>query len=177
MMWNPQMIKFLIQGICKVLPSPSNLFSWGQWETPACSLLFRDRYPRAHPEQLLQGTERGRHDQVLQSTTEVISKGISDSWHTYAIAKRISRRGSKEQTQELLCWAAYHNVEAAETVDKSRWLWIKRVWAASVRLPGRGCLWQDPKHPMTPGYNTDDVSRSNFRLNKHHNTVFWLTKH
>lgn len=31
---------------------------------------------------------------------------------------------------------------------------------AVAEKPGRGCLWQDPKHPMTPGYNTDDVSRS-----------------
>ncbi len=36
--WNPQRIKFLIQGVYDVLPSPSNLCTWGKIETPACPL-------------------------------------------------------------------------------------------------------------------------------------------
>ena len=34
----PQRIKFLIQAVYDVLPSPSNLFCWGKVESPACAL-------------------------------------------------------------------------------------------------------------------------------------------
>lgn len=34
--WNPQRIKFLIQGVYDVLPSPSNLRTRGKIETSAC---------------------------------------------------------------------------------------------------------------------------------------------
>ena len=47
--WNPQRIKFLIQGVYNVLPSPSNLFTWGRVETPACPV-FQDIDPRTHSE-------------------------------------------------------------------------------------------------------------------------------
>lgn len=33
--WNPQRVNFLIQGVYDVLPSPSNLYTWGKTETPA----------------------------------------------------------------------------------------------------------------------------------------------
>ena len=36
--WDPQRIKFLIKGVHNVLPSPSNLFTWGKAERPACLL-------------------------------------------------------------------------------------------------------------------------------------------
>lgn len=34
--WNLQRIEFLIQGVCNVLQSPSNLLTWGKVEKPAC---------------------------------------------------------------------------------------------------------------------------------------------
>lgn len=36
--WNPQRIKFFIQGVYDVLLSPSNLYTWGKMKTPACTL-------------------------------------------------------------------------------------------------------------------------------------------
>ncbi len=39
--WNPQRIKFLIQGVYDVLSCPSNLCIWGKIETPACPLCSR----------------------------------------------------------------------------------------------------------------------------------------
>ncbi len=57
--WNPQRIKFLIQGVYDVLPRPSNLCIWGKIDTPACPLFFQSRDIRTHPEQLLQGAGWG----------------------------------------------------------------------------------------------------------------------
>lgn len=39
--WNPQRIKFLIQGVYDILSSPVNLFVWGNVETPACPLFSK----------------------------------------------------------------------------------------------------------------------------------------
>lgn len=72
----PQRIKFLIQAVYDVLPSLSNLHTWGLTETPACPLVFI----RTYPQQLLQGTWRVkvplRHDQVLKTIAEAISAGL-----------------------------------------------------------------------------------------------------
>ena len=74
--WNPQRIKFLIQGVYDVLPSPSNLCIWGKIETPACKALGEGRH-------------RWRHDQVLKSIAEAISKRIKGRRRTQATAKTI----------------------------------------------------------------------------------------
>ena len=65
----PHRIKFLIQAVYDVLPSPSNLHTWGLAETPACPLcskrgtleLILSSCTRA----LGDGRYRWRHDQVL----------------------------------------------------------------------------------------------------------------
>ncbi len=81
--WNPQRIKFLIQGVYDVLPSPSNLCTCGKLETPACPLCYKvgtlEHILSSCSKALGEGGYRWRHDQVLKSTAEAISKGIKDS--------------------------------------------------------------------------------------------------
>ncbi|XP_053332775.1 uncharacterized protein LOC128506382 [Clarias gariepinus] len=76
----PHRIKFLIQAVYDVLPSPSNLHTWGIAETPACPLCSK----RGTLEHILsccstalgEGRYRWRHDQVLKTIAEVISTGL-----------------------------------------------------------------------------------------------------
>ena len=68
-------IKFLIQAVHDVLPSPSNLHTWGIAETPACPLCSK----RGTLEHILSCCTRAlgdgqyswRHDQVLKIIAEV----------------------------------------------------------------------------------------------------------
>ncbi|XP_061925310.1 uncharacterized protein LOC133664585 [Entelurus aequoreus] len=77
----PQRIKFLIQAVYDVLPSPSNLHTWGIAETPACPLCSK----RGTLEHILScctralgdGRYRWRHDQVLKTIAEAISTGLA----------------------------------------------------------------------------------------------------
>ncbi len=81
--WNPQRIKFLIQGVYDILPSPDNMFVWGKVETPSCPLYSKT----GTLEHILSscswapddGQYRWRHDQVLKAIAEAISKGIGES--------------------------------------------------------------------------------------------------
>ncbi len=77
--WNPQRIKFFIQGVYDVLPSPSNLCIWGKIETPACHLCSKigtlEHILSSCSKALGEGRYRWRHDQVLKSIAEAISKG------------------------------------------------------------------------------------------------------
>lgn len=59
--WNPQRVKFLIEGVYNVLPSPSNLLSWGKAGTPACPLC--SKAPG-------EGHYCWKHDQVLKTIAE-----------------------------------------------------------------------------------------------------------
>ncbi|KAK0145090.1 hypothetical protein N1851_016010 [Merluccius polli] len=76
----PHRIKFLIQAVYDVLPSPSNLHTWGIAETPACPLCSK----RGTLEHILScctgalgdGRYRWRHDQVLKTIAEAISTGL-----------------------------------------------------------------------------------------------------
>ncbi|XP_061093280.1 uncharacterized protein LOC133125737 [Conger conger] len=76
----PQRIKFLIQAVYDVLPSPSNLHTWGLAETSACPLCSK----RGTLEHILScctralgdGRYRWRHDQVLKTIAEAISAGL-----------------------------------------------------------------------------------------------------
>ena len=84
-MWRaePHRIKFLIQAVYDVLPSPSNLHTWGKVETPACALCQR-RGTLQHilsccPKALGEGRYRWRHDQVLKAIADSIHSGISHS--------------------------------------------------------------------------------------------------
>ncbi|XP_061905517.1 uncharacterized protein LOC133651562 [Entelurus aequoreus] len=77
----PQRIKFVIQAVYDVLPSPSNLHTWGIAETPACPLCSK----RGTLEHILScctralgdGRYRWRHDQVLKTIAEAISTGLA----------------------------------------------------------------------------------------------------
>lgn len=76
----PHRIKFLIQAVYDVLPSPSNLHTWGIADTPACPLCSK----RGTLEHILScctralgdGRYRWRHDQVLKTIAEAISTGL-----------------------------------------------------------------------------------------------------
>lgn len=79
----PLRIKFLIQSVYDVLPSPSNLFLWGKSETPACTLC-QGRGTLEHilsscPRALGEGRYRWRHDQVLKAIAESIHSAIDHS--------------------------------------------------------------------------------------------------
>jgi len=49
-------IQFLIQAVYDVLPSPSNLFSWGLAGVTSLQPLPEERDPGAHPQQRFEGT-------------------------------------------------------------------------------------------------------------------------
>ncbi|XP_074527636.1 uncharacterized protein LOC141791255 [Halichoeres trimaculatus] len=79
----PLRIRFLIQSVYDVLPSPSNLFCWGKVETPACPLC-QGRGSLEHilsscPRALGDGRYRWRHDQVLKAVAESINAAIDQS--------------------------------------------------------------------------------------------------
>lgn len=101
--WDPKRIKFLIQGVYDVLPSPSNLFRWGKVETPACPLCSKagtlEHILNSCSKALAEGWYRWRHDQVLKSIAEEISKGIKGSRYNQARAKAV-RFVKEEQRPE-----------------------------------------------------------------------------
>ncbi|XP_067284127.1 uncharacterized protein [Pseudorasbora parva] len=76
----PHRLRFLIQAVYDVLPSPSNLFSWGLVESPACTLCLRrgtlEHILSCCPKALGEGRYRWRHDQVLKVIANTISCGI-----------------------------------------------------------------------------------------------------
>ncbi|KAL3970378.1 polycystin 1L2 [Sarotherodon galilaeus] len=70
----PQRIKFLIQAVYDVLPSPSNLFTWGKVETPGC-LLCQKRGTLEHilsccSKALGEGRYRWQHVQVPKAVVD-----------------------------------------------------------------------------------------------------------
>ncbi|XP_061772124.1 uncharacterized protein LOC133562186 [Nerophis ophidion] len=79
----PHRIKFLIQAVYDVLPSPSNLFTWGKVETPGCPLCQRrgtlEHILSCCPKALGEGRYRWRHDQVLKAIADAICRGVSHS--------------------------------------------------------------------------------------------------
>lgn len=81
--WNPQRIKFLIQGVYDILPNPANLFVWCKVETPACPLCSKtgtlEHILSSCSWALGDGHYRWRHNQVLKTIAEAISKGIGES--------------------------------------------------------------------------------------------------
>ncbi|KAL4008469.1 hypothetical protein ACER0C_002321 [Sarotherodon galilaeus] len=90
----PQRIKFLIRAVYDVLPSPSNLFTWGKVETPGC-LLCQKRGTLEHilsccPKALAQGRYRWRHDQVFKAVADSICSGISYNKSTCPVKNKIT---------------------------------------------------------------------------------------
>ncbi len=77
--WNPQRIKFLIQGVYDVLPSPSNLCIWGKIETPACPLCSKigtlEHILSSCSKVLGEDRYRWRHDQVLNPSLRQSARG------------------------------------------------------------------------------------------------------
>ncbi len=97
----------------------------GQNRNTCMPPLFQSRDIRTHPEQLLgEGRYRWRHDQVLKSIAEAISKGIKDSRHTQAKAKAIPfiRVGQKPEKASKNCSVGLLSTarDWAMTVDLER---------------------------------------------------------
>ena len=130
--WNPQRIKFLIQGVYDVLPSPSNLCIWGKTETPTCPLCSKigtlEHILSSCSKALGEGRYRWRHDQVLKSIAEAISKGINGSRYTQAPAKAIHfvKEGQRPERTSNNCSAGLLSTarDWVMTVDLERQLKI-----------------------------------------------------
>ena len=77
----PHRIKFLVQAVYDVLPSPSNLHCWGLADTPACPLCQKkgtlEHILSSCPKALGEGRYRWRHDQVLKTIAESICSAIT----------------------------------------------------------------------------------------------------
>ena len=76
-------IRFLIQAVYDVLPSPANLHIWGKVDTPKCQLCS-ERGSLQHilsgcSKALGDGRYRWRHDQVLKAIADVVSAGVEKS--------------------------------------------------------------------------------------------------
>ncbi|XP_075315189.1 uncharacterized protein LOC142375145 [Odontesthes bonariensis] len=101
----PHRIKFLIQSVYDVLPSPSNLHRWGLAENPLCPLCQRagtlEHILSCCPRALGEGRYRWRHDQVLRVIAEAISKGISTSKHLQPTRQAIAFVRVGEKPQQL----------------------------------------------------------------------------
>ena len=76
-------LKFRIQAVYDVLPSPSNLHKWGKSDSPACPLCG-GRGSLQHllsgcGKMLGDGRYRWRHDQVLKAIAEVVSEAVKSN--------------------------------------------------------------------------------------------------
>nr|XP_061785060.1 uncharacterized protein LOC133576095 [Nerophis lumbriciformis] len=99
----PARLKFLIQSVYDVLPSPSNLHCWGLVETPECPLC-KARGSLEHilsccPKALGEGRYTWRHDQVLKAVADTIGTGIQQNKHQLPVRHNISfvKAGDKPQ--------------------------------------------------------------------------------
>ncbi|XP_077083545.1 uncharacterized protein LOC143736754 isoform X1 [Siphateles boraxobius] len=95
----PHHIKFLVQAVYDVLPSPSNLHCWGLAESPACPLCQKSCCPKA----LGEGRYPWRHDQVLKTIAESISSAVSICQKSRPRKPSISfiRAGEKPGTKKV----------------------------------------------------------------------------
>nr|XP_057943465.1 uncharacterized protein LOC131138512 [Doryrhamphus excisus] len=97
----PARLKFLIQAVYDVLPSPSNLHCWGLAETPACPLCSAwgslEHILSCCPKALGEGRYTWRHDQVLKAVADTICTGIQQSKHQPPVRQNITfvRAGEK----------------------------------------------------------------------------------
>ncbi|XP_053339380.1 uncharacterized protein LOC128510861, partial [Clarias gariepinus] len=99
----PQHIKFLIQSVYNVLPSPTNLLRWGLSDTAACQLC-KKRGTLEHilsccPKALGEGRYRWRHDQVLRALADIVSTAITNCKYQHTSKQSITfvRAGQKLQ--------------------------------------------------------------------------------
>ncbi|GAA6088928.1 uncharacterized protein LOC109140547, partial [Tachysurus ichikawai] len=99
----PHRIKFLVQAVYDVLPSPSNLYTWGLVDTPGCVLCQRkgtlEHILSCCPRALREGRYRWRHDQVLITIAESIQATINNCWKSKNPKQTISfiRAGEKPE--------------------------------------------------------------------------------
>ncbi|XP_063058826.1 uncharacterized protein LOC134452393 [Engraulis encrasicolus] len=97
-------IRFLVQAVYDVLPSPSNLHVWGKAETPFCPLCpgrgSLEHLLSSCPKALGEGRYRWRHDQVLKAVAESIAKAINTTkGHSKPKFIRFHRAGEKPTPQ------------------------------------------------------------------------------
>ncbi|XP_029958217.1 uncharacterized protein LOC115396474 [Salarias fasciatus] len=87
----PQRIKFLIQAVHNVLPSPANLHTWGLAESPSCAMCSKrgslEHILSSCAKALGKGRYRCRHDQVLKSIAEAIGGGVERARRSQPIKK------------------------------------------------------------------------------------------
>ena len=73
-------LKFLVQSVYDVLPSPANLFTWGKSGIPSCPLCAGKGtltyIMSACPRALGDGRYRWRHDQVLRMVADTVDAAI-----------------------------------------------------------------------------------------------------
>ncbi len=97
----PQRIKFLIQAVYDVLPSPSNLHICGKVESPACPLCSRrgtlERILSCCPKTLGEGRYRWRHDQLLKAIAEAIAPGVEWAKRSLSSKQAITFIGAGKQ--------------------------------------------------------------------------------
>lgn len=102
----PHRIKFLIQSVYDVLPSPSNLFCWGKVETPACALCqgvgTLEHILSSCPRALGDGRYRWRHDRVLKAVAESISTAVDQSKRLQPARRKIAFIRAGEQPRPQL---------------------------------------------------------------------------
>ncbi|RXN04375.1 reverse transcriptase [Labeo rohita] len=145
--WNPQRIRFLIQGVYDILPSPSNLYTWGRVETPACPqcstlrpdiilvseatrqlILLELTVPWEERMEEAQERKRGKYQELVEQCR-------INGWRTRCMPVEVGSRGFASHTLSKAYGtlgitgvnrrrAISNNVEAVEKA--SRWLWLKR---------------------------------------------------
>ncbi|XP_054628013.1 uncharacterized protein LOC129179159 [Dunckerocampus dactyliophorus] len=89
----PQRIGFMVRAVYDVLPSPANLHLWGMSDSPACALCSRkgslEHILSSCSKALGEGRYRWRHDQVLKTVAESISKAVAKNIsHKQQLGKR-----------------------------------------------------------------------------------------
>lgn len=79
----PHQFKFLVQSVYDVLPSPSNLFSWGLAKMPQCQLCqgkgTLEHILSSCPRALGDGRYLWRHDQVLRAVPSAVISPIASN--------------------------------------------------------------------------------------------------
>ena len=93
-------IRFLVQAVYDVLPSPANLHVWGKTETPSCPRCSGqgslEHLLSSCPKALGDGRYRWRHDQVLKAIADSITTAINTSkGHHKPKTIRFHRAGEK----------------------------------------------------------------------------------
>lgn len=98
-------IRFLVQAVYDVLPSPANLHVWGKTETPSCPQCSGwgslEHLLSSCPKALGEGRYRWRHDQVLKAIADSLATAINTikGHHKPKTIIMFHRAGEKPNTQ------------------------------------------------------------------------------